>query len=259
MKNIDIHRNLYKGANYNALAPVIGYEPWPIRTIYSVKDSINRGVPVLIRLHSGSRYPCKELYKLDMESHAVLIVGYDDTEQMFTIVDPWDSKNGGSRSGIIKLPYLITMGIECVNGTYDKAMRLSEPEVHIDIKEKKDKNNIELTFGFFVPKGYIIDKYTNKFTKLYVEVEYNYDNKNIKKEFVTEGDWCIGDYAVINIPLEDELKGQVEFKFKLLATLQGERPYNYKEDIIGKIEKTFFIESVNDSILEDYIDIKNAL
>ena len=63
----------------NALVPVIGYEPWSLRALESIKSSIVNGVPTLIRVHSAADYPIEneELsHRLDMESHCVLIVGY---------------------------------------------------------------------------------------------------------------------------------------------------------------------------------------
>lgn len=65
----------------NGLAPVIGYEPWALRTIDSIKQTICDDIPVLIRVHPAADYPCsneEDSYKLDMASHALLIVGYDD-------------------------------------------------------------------------------------------------------------------------------------------------------------------------------------
>ena len=65
----------------NALVPVIGYEPWSLRALESIKSSIVNGVPTLIRVHSAADYPIEneELsHRLDMESHCVLIVGYND-------------------------------------------------------------------------------------------------------------------------------------------------------------------------------------
>lgn len=41
----------------NALVPVIGYEPWSLRALESIKSSIVNGVPTLIRVHSAADYP----------------------------------------------------------------------------------------------------------------------------------------------------------------------------------------------------------
>lgn len=40
----------------NALVPVIGYEPWSLRALESIKSSIVNGVPTLIRVHSAADY-----------------------------------------------------------------------------------------------------------------------------------------------------------------------------------------------------------
>ena len=41
----------------NALVPVIGYEPWSLRALESIKSSIVNGVPTLIRVHSADGRP----------------------------------------------------------------------------------------------------------------------------------------------------------------------------------------------------------
>ena len=92
----------------NALVPVIGYEPWSLRALESIKSSIVNGVPTLIRVHSAADYPIEneELsHRLDMESHCVLIVGYNDDKEEFDIVDPWNPNWGGQHGGVGKLPY----------------------------------------------------------------------------------------------------------------------------------------------------------
>ncbi|HEM6223256.1 TPA: hypothetical protein U2C43_001692, partial [Streptococcus suis] len=43
--------------NITGFAPVIGYEPWALRTIESVKQSLVDGQPILIRIHSALSYP----------------------------------------------------------------------------------------------------------------------------------------------------------------------------------------------------------
>lgn len=57
----------------NALVPVIGYEPWSLRALESIKSSIVNGVPTLIRVHSAADYPIEneELsHRLDIHSTA---------------------------------------------------------------------------------------------------------------------------------------------------------------------------------------------
>ena len=68
----------------SGLAAVSGYEPWPMRTIESMKESLADGVPILARLHSAADYPTSTEetdHKLDMESHAILLIGYDDAKE----------------------------------------------------------------------------------------------------------------------------------------------------------------------------------
>ena len=48
----------------NALVPVIGYEPWSLRALESIKSSIVNGVPTLIRVHSAADFQLDVLEKL---------------------------------------------------------------------------------------------------------------------------------------------------------------------------------------------------
>ena len=62
----------------------------------------------MIRVHSAADYPIEneELsHRLDMESHCVLIVGYNDDKEEFDIVAPWNPNWGGQHGGVGKLPY----------------------------------------------------------------------------------------------------------------------------------------------------------
>jgi len=118
----------------NGLAPVIGYEPWALRTIDSIKQTICDDIPVLIRVHPAADYPCsneEDSYKLDMESHALLIVGYDDENQTFDVVDPWNKEWGGQYGGIEKIPYEV-IPITCVNASYGKKTIMALPKVNIN-------------------------------------------------------------------------------------------------------------------------------
>ena len=216
------------------LAPVIGYEPWVLRTIESIKQSLVDGNPVLIRLHSGADYPCssnEQTYELDMESHAVLIIGYDDKEEAFDIVNPWKKEWGGAYCGIEKLPYE-RMPIVCVNATAEKASRLSLPE-HKIIKCIDSNGNIslKLRLGYYVPKGYIIDAKDNAFTSFDISTNLTIDGVSKAYRQHLEGRWPVGEYAETSIPLGKDLSGDLEVVFTISARLEGNRPYSYSDKI----------------------------
>ena len=140
----------------NALVPVIGYEPWSLRALESIKSSIVNGVPTLIRVHSAADYPIEneELsHRLDMESHCVLIVGYNDDKEEFDIVDPWNPNWGGQHGGVGKLPYE-SLHVACVNCTAEKGTRLSLISHKIRPVLIEENASLAVDLGFYEPLGY---------------------------------------------------------------------------------------------------------
>ena len=148
----------------NALVPVIGYEPWSLRALESIKSSIVNGVPTLIRVHSAADYPIEneELsHRLDMESHCVLIVGYNDDKEEFDIVDPWNPNWGGQHGGVGKLPYE-SLHVACVNCTAEKGTRLSLISHKIRPVLIEENASLAVDLGFYEPLGYVIDELPNR-------------------------------------------------------------------------------------------------
>lgn len=225
------------------LAPVIGYEPWTPRTIESVKQSLVDGNPVLMRVHSAADYPCStnELgYVLDMESHAVLIVGYNDEEEAFDVVDPWNKQWGGAHGGMRKLTYEM-ISVCAVNATYDKMTRIALP-VH-NVRKCVDVNgnvSLKLRIGYYVPKGYIIDEKDMAFTAVNIAASLVQNGCNKTYEQHLKGRWIVGEYAETSIALGRDLSGDLDVEFSISATIEGKRPYSYSDTI-----EFSFVESVS--------------
>lgn len=207
---------------------------------------------MLIRIHSGATYPAKnnkDTKKLDMESHAVLIVGYDDQRKEFDIIDPWDKSWGGSKGGIGTISYEI-MPIVCVNATAEKSTRITCVQKNIETyKDNHGNTGIKLKFGFYVPRGYIIDQKQSKFTKFVVNISYNIDGNNLEYHDVIEGSWSVGEIAETSIPLGKDFKENVKLSFSVDAFIEGERPYKYRDKISFKFDHLINVE--NNSLSEN--------
>lgn len=242
-----------KSETASGISAVSGYEPWPERTLDSMKESIAMGIPALARLHSAAEYPAsdeKTTQKLDMESHSVLIVGYDDNEQMLDVVDPWHKEWAGSFGGIEKLPYTAIYK-RFVNGTADKVTRIALPEKHVSIVDTNNKPNILLKIGYYCPRGYVLDQEGSKFTKFDVQLSYSMAGKEYKIVRKVNGNWKIGEYANITFPLSTESTGKIELKFNVNATLQGIRPYAYEDSFNDKFEKLMTINNRNNIYISE--------
>lgn len=256
MKNlISLHDNDIFNSVYNVsgFAPVIGYEPWVLRTIESVKESLIAGQPMLMRLHSAAAYPTDSNDKtidLDMESHAVLIVGYDDFKKEFDIIDPWNSTWGGSNFGIRTIKYE-EMPIVCVNATAEKITRFSTVQKEVCFTtDASDNHSVNLQLGFYIPKGYIIDEKQSTFVEYKVDLNYSIDNEEYNYHKVIKGNWCVGDIAEIEIPLGKGIGDDVEVHFDVEATLKGTRPYEYTDIIKFSFDETVCFNNTTKTLSE---------
>ncbi|MCL6451604.1 MAG: PQQ-like beta-propeller repeat protein [Acetobacteraceae bacterium] len=84
------------------------YDPYFPRFLTQVRRLLAAGMPLLVRLHPGARYPMPPdaLSRVDLEGHVVLIVGFDDEARSCLVMDPWDRDRwGGARGGLTALPY----------------------------------------------------------------------------------------------------------------------------------------------------------
>lgn len=227
--------------------PLISYEPWVLRSIESVKQSLIDGNPVLIRLHSAASYPClnkSDNYKLDLESHAVLIVGYDDNDKTFDIVDPWSNKLG-SKKGIYKLSYEV-YPIVCVNCSLSKDTVITSNI--LDINKIENTNTIEFKYGFYLPKGYIIDKNNTKLSEITFKINYKINGLNKYVEFNSDKQYSIGEYFEFNLELDENVNEEIIFDINVNYKISGERPYKY----IDNIETNYsIIKKINTSEKSD--------
>lgn len=219
----------------SALAPVSGYEPWPMRSMESVKETLAKGVPVLMRVHCAADYPTgseTDDHKLDMESHAVLLVGYDDCRKAFLIVDPWRSELGGSCGGERYLSYE-DYCLLMVNGTAEKATVLSLPQIKMNPRCSNGERFIDFRVGFFRPRGYVLDEASTFFSKLSLLIAVG--NTEVAREL--EGKWCIGEYARFSIPVPNDVVGVAVIQVACKITLEGMRPYKYKDELSYRVEQ----------------------
>ncbi len=203
------------------------------RSIESVKQSIIDGKPVLIRLHSAASYPCKnkeDNYKLDLESHAVLIVGFNDEENNFDIVDPWNNFEG-NRKGIYKLSYE-EYPLLCVNCSLSKDTIITEVSLDIEKVIIGNHSGIKLKLGLYTPKGYIIDQNNTYINDIKLEINYTLKGKGKHSEVEIKGNYKIGEYAYKTISLGENINEKIKFNIKSTVTIHGIRPYKYDDKII---------------------------
>lgn len=233
-------KNNTKTSITNGLAPVVCYDPWFPRALESIKQSVHDGHPVLIRLHSAASYPfsSNERYTVDLESHAVLVVGYDDSKGALAVIDPWDKNWGGKVGGRRWISYS-AIETQTVNTSLGLSMPLSPLSVHPETHRDDSGNfSIQLKVGFYIPRGTIMDRKSWTITKVNVccNLPESWEGKQLDYEIA--GCWTVGDSLQLSLPIANSPLAPGEIKLNVSATIQGKRPYDF-EDVVSVQEKIF--------------------
>jgi hypothetical protein len=213
------------------LAPVICYEPWFPRALESIKQCINDGFPILVRLHSAASYPIatEERYTIDLEGHAVLIVGYDDDRQSVELIDPWNKEWGGVHHGRRWLPYSL-LQVMAVNCTCDKQMNLAPLQVIANHKmDPMGELTLDLEAGFYAPRGTVMDRSSWAISRLSIDCcpPETWQSKPIN--YVIDGLWHVGEFLKLSFPIQNSVLGDGEIQLTVRAVIQGNRPYKFSE------------------------------
>ena len=218
--------------NRDGLAPVVCYDPWFARSLESIKQSISDGNPVLIRLHSGASYPIQPSlrYQIDLESHAVLVVGFDDGRKALEIIDPWNNQWGGELGGKRWLSYQEAeeQTVDCSMGV---SMAISSLKVCPNFKWDTANNlSLELRVGFYIPRGTVMDKDSWAIKKLQVSCQL-FPSPVERIDYSEEGNWIVGEMADIIIPLTSNPSIESTLKLNIEASIYGTRPYEFSDVI----------------------------
>jgi Peptidase_C39 like family len=216
------------------LAPVMGYEPWFGRCLEGIKQSISDGHPVLIRLHSAAAYPAETttLYRNDVESHAVMVVGYDDEQGAVEIVDPWNREWGGEMGGRHWLSYS-DLSLSNVDSSLGTLINLAPLEVRA-LGERKTNGEllVHISAGFYSPRCKVMDQ--NSWTIEQIDVSCqcpSHWNANVVSK-VEKGSWTVGDQAKFTVEIPGASRSGGECTLEIRAVIKGDRPYAF-QDIVS--------------------------
>lgn len=231
------------------------YDPWFPRALESIKQSIHDGHPILIRLHSAASYPLNssERYIVDLESHAVLIVGYDDIKQAIAVIDPWNKNWGGNVGGRRWISYT-ALETQIVNTSLGVSMPLSPLAVNPKIQWNNAGNlSIKLEVGFYIPRGTVMDRDSWVITKLNIKcgLPVSWGGKQV--DYEVSGHWIVGDIIHLSLPIANSPKSDGELDLSINAIIRGTRPYDF-EDSISVQEKIFVNITQSEAIEEERLN-----
>ncbi len=241
--SLEHNQDKTQDSTFKGLAPVVCYEPWFPRCLEAIKQCLNDGYPLLIRLHSAASYPndASECYKLDLESQAVLIVGYDDEKQAVAIVDPWNNNWGGEIGGRRWITYA-DVSKQTVNTSLGMAMCLTPPQVHLTQQLDANQNlSITAEIGFYSPRGIVMDRDSWAIKKITAEcILPDIWGKAIQYEI--EGHWIVGDLINLSMPITSKPECDGEIKVQIKAEIEGKRPYEFSDCI--EMSKSILVNAV---------------
>lgn len=245
--SIGFHSHKVENSTSRGLAPVVCYEPWFPRCLEAIKQCLNDGHPLLIRLHSAASYPgeSNECYQLDLESQAVLIIGYDDEKQAVAVVDPWNNNWGGELGGKRWITYK-NLSTQTVNTSLGMAMCVTPLQMHL-IPQFDTNQNLSITVdvGFYIPRGVVMDRDSWAIKKITAECTLP-DAWGKTIQYQVEGHWTVGDLIKFSMPITSKPEENGEIKVCIKAEIQGERPYQFIDCI--EISKSISVDVVESKV-----------
>ncbi|MBS0621740.1 MAG: hypothetical protein JSR80_02125 [Verrucomicrobia bacterium] len=195
-------------------------------------------------------------YILDLESHAVLIVGYDDVKQAVAVIDPWNKNWGGNLGGRRWIPYTV-LETHTVNTSLG-LMAILAPLV-INPKAQWDQVgnlSIQLEIGFYIPRGTVMDRASWVINRINVNcgLPESWESKQVDYEIA--GCWTVGDTINLSLPISNRPKNDGEISLTVKANVQGQRPYDFEDQI--SVHEKILVHSAQAKALEDQVLSKSA-
>ena len=219
--------------NATGAACITYYDPYPPRTLETIKSCLAKGNPPLVRLHAAAEYPVDgdsglARDQIDLEGHAVLIVGYNDETGKLALADPWA---GGSHDPetVRWIPYssLIVGAVDCSLGVIQT---MGPPVVHYVIGDDQDGNpRLTLTAGFDLVPGRVMDRENFHISGVEASVQAA-DGARLAGD--VRGQWYVGDVAELSFPLPTNCG---DLNVAVSVTLSAQRPYPFSDVVSTKL------------------------
>lgn len=232
---VNVHRFPSQAPSTNAVshdgaACISYYDPYTPRTLETIKIALGRKQPLLVRLHGGAEYYASSRSdiprnQIDIEGHAVLLVGYDDVQKKLAYLDPWAQEEGSEQE--IRWMDYETFCINIVDYTNGILLGAAPPKIDYRDLIRGGQRWLEVKAGFDSLPGRIMDRENFHISSAEVVVIDRHGQK-IAQERV-DGTWYAGMQMAIHLPLEDNPADPLQLKVRLSVT--GARPYPFCDQL----------------------------
>ena len=222
--------------NFSGFASLSGYDPAMHRFFEALKQAIMDGVPALVRLHSTSEYPFSEnnSQTIDMENHAVCVIGYDEENQNIAVIDPMKPHS----IQWIRIDLFKTSIVDCTQGVITFLAPLW-------IEATKYANILNVKVGFYIPKMNVMDKENMLISDVELTV------KSLENKIVTTSYSTHAKNALTPHTFELELPGDLNvIAITAKAKVSGIRPYEFSDFISSERSFAFVIEKYTELLSE---------
>lgn len=226
----------------NGLGAILCYDPYFTRMLRGIKKALGDGNPVMIRLHPAARYqaPLDQVYRIDLESHAVLIVGYDDSQSAIAIADPW--------TGNLHWMSYEELSLLIVNSTKDCYIIAAPLDVKCAAVENGDVQALDIRVGFYSPDSIVMDRDGQLVTQVHVRVTGPKEWCPWENEAEVAGSWKVGEFASLSLVIPSDANGPAELRVEVTATVQGERPYAYTDTICTDVKRRVSLRGIRQAV-----------
>jgi len=214
---------------HQGLATILCYDPFLPRCIEGIKLNLLAGLPSLVRLHAGANYPTPSEYRyqVDLEGHAVLIVGFDDVKRAFSVVDPY---RRCCNESIEKtwLPYedLTIAMVDCSSGN-----QTVPPNLKIEAIVSSCGSTLQIYASIPLPFGPVMDLDNLHLSGATLEVQFHEANRTITRLLTNPATARIGEHFSFQAEIPRDIAPDGILDIEVSATIGGTRPYAYNAKI----------------------------
>lgn len=99
---------------------------------------------------------------------------------------------------------------------------------------------LKLEIGFYVPKGTIMDRESWAMTKVNIECQTPESWEEKQVNYSIRGHWVVEQNANLSLLIANNPQNEGEIKLSVNATIQGQRPYDFEDNI--SMSKNIYIK-----------------